>query len=109
MTKLIDRKTRLRILKKNNKLMYKLEVFNIKSDKYIYLMAILLGLYIIFRIFMSKKENLNNINTRKKKVNINDENEIDNKYNNNYNNKYLYNYSQMENKIYPKPPEVINI
>ena len=54
MTNLIDKRTQLRILKKNNKFMYKFYILHLKSGKYILLLFLLLMLYFTIRYFKLK-------------------------------------------------------
>ena len=54
MTNLIDKRTQLRILKKNNKFMYKFYILHLKSGKYILLLFLLLMLYFAVRYFKLK-------------------------------------------------------
>ena len=54
MTNLIDKRTQLRILKKNNKFKYKFYILHLKSGKYILLLFLLLMLYFAIRYFKLK-------------------------------------------------------
>lgn len=54
MTNLIDKRTQLRILKKNNKFKYKFYILHLKSGKYILLLFLLLMLYFTIRYFKLK-------------------------------------------------------
>ena len=60
MTNLIDKRTQLRILKKNNKFMYKFYILHLKSGKYILLLFLLLMLYFAIRYFKLKYSEDNN-------------------------------------------------
>ena len=74
MTRLIDKRTQLRILKKNNKFMYKFYILHLKSGKYILLLSLALFLYFVIRYFKinysdneeDKTDNLANVNYEKK-------------------------------------------
>ena len=74
MTRLIDKRTQLRILKKNNKFMYKFYILHLKSGKYILLLSLALFLYFFIRYFKinyfdneeDKTDNLANVNYEKK-------------------------------------------
>ena len=65
MTNLIDKRTQLRILKKNNKFMYKFYILHLKSGKYMLLLFLLLMLYFAVRYFKLKysDENKEKIDT----------------------------------------------
>lgn len=113
MTNLIDRRTRLRILKKNNKLKYKFYVLNIKSSKYISLIGLLLALYLIFRYFRVKclekeneendNDNMMNVNYKKgyKSYSIKNSSKLSE-------NNYLEKYRTMPTRVRPVPNKVIN-
>ena len=73
MTRLIDKRTQLRILKKNNKFMYKFYILHLKSGKYILLLLLALFLYFVVRYFKinysdneENTDNLANVNYEKK-------------------------------------------
>lgn len=112
MTNLIDKRTQLRILKKNNKFMYKFYILHIKSGKYMFLLFLLLMLYFVFKYFKYKSK-CNN----EKKI---EENMYPVKYKKNYNsytiknasklseNNYLEKYRMMtQTKVTPVPNKVI--
>jgi hypothetical protein len=76
MTNLIDKRTVLKILKKNNKFMYKFYILHLKSDKYIFLIFLLLMLYFAIRYFKikstcNKKDNTDNMRNISYKKNYN--------------------------------------
>jgi len=113
MTNLIDKRTHLKILKKNNKFMYKFYILHLKSDKYILLLFLLLLLYMAIRYFkLSYSYNYN-----KKEI----DHMKDIKYDKNYNsysiknssklseNNYLEKYRTMkQTKVTPIPNKYIN-
>lgn len=109
MTNLIDKRTKLRIMKKNNKLMYNLYKFHLLDDKYIYILSFLLILYFTFRFYTLR-------NKKSKDV----DNMADVKFNKKYDsysiknntklseNNYLEKYMKMPNKVRPIPNKIIN-
>jgi len=108
MTNLIDKRTQLRILKKNNKFMYKFYILHLKSDKYIFLLFLLLIIYLAVRYFKSKCVEEYVV-----------DNMADIKYNKKYNtysiknnsklseNNYLEQYRKMQTKVRPVPNNII--
>jgi hypothetical protein len=112
MTNLIDKKTQMMILKKNNKFMYKFYILHLKSGKYIFMVALLLMLYLAYRYFAVKSK----CNKDTEEV----DNMADIKFKKNYQsysikngsklaeNNYLEKYRKMPTRVRPVPNKVIN-
>jgi hypothetical protein len=93
MTNLIDKRTRLKILKKNNKFMYKFYIIHLKSGRHIYKLLLLLLLYFAYRYYK-----INYINNIDKTDNI--DNMADIKYNKNYESYRVKNGSKLSEHNY---------
>ena len=109
MTDLIDKRTKLKIMKKNSKFMYKFYKIHLKSDKYIHILFLLLLLYFAIRYYIIKNKKSKDI-----------DNMADIKYDKNYDsysiknntklseNNYLEKYMKMPTKVRPVPNKIIN-
>ena len=110
MTNLIDKRIQLKILKKNNKFMYKFYILNIKSGNYLIPLIFFLILYFAFRYFnyrcKDKEEKLENSAPVKYKKNYNSYIIKDNSKlsENNYLEKYR---TMRQTKVTPVPNKVI--
>jgi hypothetical protein len=111
MTNLIDKRTQLRILKKNNKFKYKFYILHLKSGKYILLLFLLLMLYFTIRYFKLKysdeneeaKDTMADINYKKNYDTYSIKNGSKLSENN-----YLEKYSmQKQTRVTPVPNKVI--
>jgi hypothetical protein len=110
MTNLIDKRIQLKILKKNNKFMYKFYILHLKSGKYLLPLFLFLILYFAFRYFNLKckdqEEKLENSAPVKYKKNYNSYTIKDNSKlsENNYLEKYR---TMRQTKVTPIPNKVI--
>ena len=90
MTNLIDKRTRLKILKKNNKFMYKFYIIHLKSGRHVHTLFLLILLYFAYRYY--KINYINNVDNK--------DNMADIKYNKNYKTYSIKNGSKLSEHNY---------
>ena len=109
MTYLIDKKTRLRILKKNNKFKYQFQLLNMKVNKHLLYITLFLCLYLAYRYFVicNKNEDITDEEMKNVKYKNKKSYQIKNSSKLSENN-YLEKYMKMPTKVRPVPNNIIN-